>query len=55
MPDDSLPTDPVTPSRESWIAMHQIFTEMRSAGFTLMEAAAVLATLLKDVGKPEES
>jgi hypothetical protein len=40
------PADPVTPAGEVFAAMHEVFTGLREAGFSLAEAAAVVAAIV---------
>lgn len=42
LPDDPLPTV----VQQSLIAIHEVFVQLRDAGFTVPEAAAVVAALM---------
>lgn len=42
-----MPHEPLTPSQEGFAAMHEVFINLRRAGFSLEEAAAVIAALVK--------
>jgi len=43
----NLPPDPVTPAAEGWAVMHEMYTGMRSAGFSMLESAAIIAAMVR--------
>ena len=45
-----MPDDPMSPQQEGFVAMHEIYTGLRKAGFTLFEAAAVLGAMIANSG-----
>lgn len=45
----TMPEDPMTLADEGWIALHEVFLQLRRAGFELHEAAAVIAAMLRAV------
>jgi hypothetical protein len=49
------PDEPLTPAGEGFIAMHEWFTGMRAAGFTIDEAAAIVAAAVRQSGEGEQS
>jgi hypothetical protein len=48
------PPDPVQPGIELWVQYHVPFRFMRAAGWTLPEAAAVIAALITQNNDPAE-
>lgn len=42
----SAPSEPLTPTAEAMAQMHEWYTGMREAGFTLNEAAAIIAAVI---------
>lgn len=42
-----MPPDPVTPAAEGWAVMHEMYTGMRSAGFSMLESAAIIAAMVR--------
>jgi hypothetical protein len=44
MPSDpKMPPEAMTPAAEGFAAMHEMYTGLRGAGFSLWEAAAIIA------------
>lgn len=44
---DEKPDDPMTPAQAGAVQMHEVFVSLRGAGFTIEEAAAVIAAMIK--------
>ncbi len=40
------PAEPMTPTAEAWVMMHEMYVGMRAAGFTLIESAAIIAATI---------
>ena len=56
MTDAGLPAEPMTATREGWLALHVMFTSARDAGFGLLEAAIMVASIVVTQGlKPPEA
>lgn len=51
---NSGPADPMTPAAEGMAAMHEIYTGMRAAGFTLFEAAAIIGAMIANSANGEK-
>jgi len=49
------PADPMTPADEGWAAMHEMYQGMRRAGFTMLEAATIIAASVAQSGNPGEA
>jgi hypothetical protein len=50
------PAEPMTPTAEAWAMTHEMYLGMRAAGFTLIEAAAIIAATIMhgQGGKPDQ-
>jgi hypothetical protein len=46
MSDEAMPADPLTGPRQSWVAVHQMYKDMRGGGFSLAEACILLPAWL---------
>ena len=44
--DKSTPAEPLTPAAEGFAAMHEMYLGLRAAGFTLVEAAAIIGATI---------
>lgn len=40
------PAEPLTPAAEGFAAMHEMYLGLRTAGFTMVEAAAVIGAAI---------
>jgi hypothetical protein len=53
---DAMPADPMSGTREGWVAMHEMFKGARGGGFGLLEAAIMVAAMVVAQGlKPPEA
>lgn len=56
MTDGKMPAEPMTATREGWIALHVMFKSAREGGFGLLEAAIMVASIVVTQGlKPPEA
>jgi hypothetical protein len=56
MTDAKMPADPMTVTREGWVALHEMFKGARGGGFGLLEAALMVASMVVTQGlKPPEA
>jgi hypothetical protein len=46
------PGDPITPAAEGWAALHEWYTGLREAGFTMIEAATVIGSVITQSQNP---
>ena len=42
-----MPPEPMTPAAEGFAALHEVYTGLRGAGFTVAEAAAIIAAIVQ--------
>ena len=42
-----MPEDPMNMADEGWVAVHELFLGLRRGGFTVQEAAAVIAAMFR--------
>lgn len=43
---NDTPAEPMTPAAEGFAAMHELYLGLRGAGFTLVEAAAIIGATI---------
>lgn len=43
---DQAPAEPMTPTAEAMAQMHEFYTGMRTAGFTMLEACTVIGSMI---------